>query len=60
MVLPEGELQGSEEEIFRGRVLSLLADVRDTNERICAAIERVLGGPDDPRRKPHDLYRNRS
>ena len=59
MVLPEDESGSDPEAVFRGRVLSLLADVRDTNERICAAIERVLGGPDDPRRKPHDLYRNR-
>jgi hypothetical protein len=59
-VLPEDEGGSEAEALFRGRVLSLLADVRDTNERICRAIERVLGGPDDPRRKPHDLYRDRS
>jgi hypothetical protein len=59
-VLPENEGGPEAEALFRGNLLSLLADIRDYNKRTCEAIERVLGGPDDPRRKAHDLYRDRS
>lgn len=60
MVCPNCEALDQDQKEFYRRALLLLAEIRDTNERICRAIERVLGGPDDPRRQPHDLYRPRT
>ena len=58
MVLPEGQPLDTDEAEFRRRALLLLAEIRDTNERICRAVEQVLGRqPDDPRYKQTGSWR---
>ena len=57
MVLPEGVAFDPDEKEFRRRALLLLADIRDTNQRICEALERLLPRSDDPRYKQTGSWR---
>ena len=58
MVCPEPEIQPEDPAEFCRRALLLLADIRDTNARICAALERLLPNTaDDPRYKQTGSWR---